>query len=730
MRKIFTLFAAMLLAITVNATERSVTAGEGNFSTAVSAASAGDVLVLANGDFTETVAVTIDKNLVIKAADNATPVINFKIGIEGGVRVRFIGIKFDASEITDNMIVAGDDAVSKYLYLENCSFSDYTADNALIICEAANKLDSVVVNNCTFSNIKRSCIYLANTSAVGLIITNSTFVNLVKGTNWNRAHIEALGASTRIEVDHCTFYNCQTMSTDYGVIGFQSDPCTNYLVQNCIFALPSDQANVRAIYLQQAGGYVKNCLTHHYTKSDAHPGIHSGPTISGCIDNTNPGFDDAAGGDFSLDDSSPAFNKGTDGKTLGDPRWWPVVSYPQTDFAAPGYNCTADDAIFISTTKYFLDESTDPNSICYNDENTPGPASWTIEATRACYIQATLDLGEKGSNWHNFEVKVLNEDGVTIDSISEGRPFVDEFGDKNTTKTISGKLAIPEAGIYTIQLLNNRHHSKSAVYKVTLTYLENFPSRPTVAAKGDWDSWTDELVFTPALSAKTASVKKTFTKGDELWFKMIIGGTYVRNSGENGWWFKRDANECSGITVTGDDKNMKFIADYTGEYTFTWTYETNKLTITFPEPEHENGWYLVGTFNEVNEWAVSALTPAKKFAVNPENNDEMIVTADLKVGDQFKAAYVYLDEITEYKPAGDNYTVVKDYEGDGKTIYFRILGGGGEGWFAGTLYVPKNEPTSIDNTVVGEKAVKFFENGQLFIQKDGKIYNLLGTIVK
>ena len=34
--------------------------------------------------------------------------------------------------------------------------------------------------------------------------------------------------------------------------------------------------------------------------------------------------------------------------------------------------------------------------------------------------------------------------------------------------------------------------------------------------------------------------------------------------------------------VTGTDGNMKFNADVTGEYTFTWTFTTNTLTITYP----------------------------------------------------------------------------------------------------------------------------------------------------
>ena len=39
-------------------------------------------------------------------------------------------------------------------------------------------------------------------------------------------------------------------------------------------------------------------------------------------------------------------------------------------------------------------------------------------------------------------------------------------------------------------------------------------------------------------------------------------------------------------------------------------------------------------------------------------------------------------------------------------------------------------PTSVDNTVDGKKAVKFIENGQLFIELNGHIYNVQGAVVR
>ena len=39
-------------------------------------------------------------------------------------------------------------------------------------------------------------------------------------------------------------------------------------------------------------------------------------------------------------------------------------------------------------------------------------------------------------------------------------------------------------------------------------------------------------------------------------------------------------------------------------------------------------------------------------------------------------------------------------------------------------------PTAIENTEAGVKAVKFFENGQLLIEKNGVIYNAQGTVIR
>lgn len=47
-----------------------------------------------------------------------------------------------------------------------------------------------------------------------------------------------------------------------------------------------------------------------------------------------------------------------------------------------------------------------------------------------------------------------------------------------------------------------------------------------------------------------------------------------------------------------------------------------------------------------------------------------------------------------------------------------------------TNETPASDPTALDNTEAAKTAVKFFQNGQLMIEKNGVIYNAQGAIVK
>ena len=99
---------------------------------------------------------------------------------------------------------------------------------------------------------------------------------------------------------------------------------------------------------------------------------------------------------------------------------------------------------------------------------------------------------------------------------------------------------------------------------------------PTVSAKGGWDSWAAEVVFVLADNKETATGALNLEPGNYE-FKVILNGGDWRS---NGYSYHREFTGAENITGNGD--NMVLQADVAGEYTLTWTFATNALNITFP----------------------------------------------------------------------------------------------------------------------------------------------------
>ena len=282
---------------------------------AVEAAWPGDEIVLAEGTYNESASIELDKNLTIKAADGASPVVVpvKDFAVSNGVNVTIQGIKFDGtSQSADNFIYAADNSANN-LTVEGCEF--YNIGNKVIYAGSDKKL-VCTVDDCYFhDNNTKSCIYIENTAALNLTVTNSTFANC---STSSRSTVESKTTSGVVTVDHCTFYNCTVESTDYGMIRFNS---SNTTVSNNIFAMPSSTAELRAIYFpDDENSYeIRHCLVYNLTK-DSNTGIRRG-TKTNCLF-IDPRFDDLANNKYSYDEDSPARAAATDGTDLGDPSWY------------------------------------------------------------------------------------------------------------------------------------------------------------------------------------------------------------------------------------------------------------------------------------------------------------------------------------------------------------------------------------------------------------------------
>ena len=304
---------------------------------------------------------------------------------------------------------------------------------------------------------------------------------------------------------------------------------------------------------------------------------------------------------------------------------------------------------------------------------------------------------------------------------------------KNAWPSDNYKLIIPEDGIYTITITFNEATKE---VKAVATKTGSAVVIPTIAMHGNFlGSWADTQNFTVAEGDATASLKLNLAAGNYE-FGMRIGSS--GNWTSNGVAFTRENNAAEVVAGQG---NLTLAADVAGEYTFTWTYATNTLAITFPDggepyvPTLANGYYLVGKIGGVDKWSAADLSADLLFARYMDNTEqeEYKLVVDLTEGDGIKVVKVENDAIVTWyiDGMGNEYVIDKNHAGAGKTVWFRPNKDGNEDWVLDkSLYVAPNGPTAIDNVEMVEKAVKLIENGQLFIIKNGVKYNVLGAAIR
>lgn len=337
MKKILFLMAVLLMAFTASAKTWNITDStcfEGKRSSCnlyvtlerSNGAQNGDTIVLADGEYIETISLPLNKSVYIKAAPNANPVIKMSgyFQMRASLRLEGIKFKFVGSEGNGYCVYFYENS-HKYVMAENCQFEDFT-QYAFSSWEKYH-IDSCIVNNCQFRNCKKASFYFAastlsnDTNACDYLkVTNSTFYNI--GLNEVavidlRNNNNSTAATSKLVVDHCTFYKCQ----GYERL-IQSYKSPDVHITNCIMMNPlvnGEVANPYATYVYGSSAVVDHNLNFQTKKQ-----YISGGTVTNKIE-LNPLFVDTATADFHFVTGSPAIGAGSDGSTLGDPRWATVA---------------------------------------------------------------------------------------------------------------------------------------------------------------------------------------------------------------------------------------------------------------------------------------------------------------------------------------------------------------------------------------------------------------------
>ena len=144
------------------------------------------------------------------------------------------------------------------------------------------------------------------------------------------------------------------------------------------------------------------------------------------------------------------------------------------------------------------------------------------------------------------------------------------------------ELAIPETAEYTITITFEPENENKVSAVATKTGEAEVD--PTAAVRGGFNGWAGGDM---ELSGDKKSASLTVALEAQTYeFKMVINEAWLGNGGT----VSREANKVEGLEVNTGNMNLQ--ADVAGDYTFTWTFETNTLAIQFPKKVDPNQMYV------------------------------------------------------------------------------------------------------------------------------------------
>ena len=178
MKRIGILLSLAFATISIAAGTITVVPGSDAVYEAISQAQAGDVLVLAEGEYQEANKLTIDKQLTIQAAEGAQPIIRMASRIETSASLTLQSIELIANSTGEAIrLVPGSEPYT--VAIKSCTLQGFTSKTIRVYAtdQEAAYVDSLVIDDCV---VKPSAgrgleASVANKQVNHLLIRNSTF---------------------------------------------------------------------------------------------------------------------------------------------------------------------------------------------------------------------------------------------------------------------------------------------------------------------------------------------------------------------------------------------------------------------------------------------------------------------------------------------------------------------------------------------------------------------------
>lgn len=373
------------------------------------------------------------------------------------------------------------------------------------------------------------------------------------------------------------------------------------------------------------------------------------------------------------------------------------------------------------------------DALTVNGNDIKAAKEFTVGTELKYTVVATFaEKAEAGIAWSAAEATAVDYEGAvnalpTLTNAASLEVAYESTNAEVAEIAANGDVTIKAAGTATIKAIfagNETYKAATVTYELTVSHV------PVVKLAGSFNDWTGALL-TPNEDYTEASVKVNFAADSWPLFKMIVDDQWrgLPMDGGNYYLFHRDWNT---VEISDAGENIQLKADFEGEYTFTWTYATNTLTITFPDmPEPE--YYIAGDFTS---WETNMAKMTEGAGMY-----KTTVTINATEPQEFKVVRVQGPYKTWYGLAGEstmtpenctnwiigggdaNIGLQPSYAGK-YTFYFNV------GDMQLTIDMPTEPGTALDNTEAGETAAKVMQNGQLLIIKNGKTFNAQGAVVK
>ncbi len=321
-----------------------------------------------------------------------------------------------------------------------------------------------------------------------------------------------------------------------------------------------------------------------------------------------------------------------------------IVYYPNTKI-----NATSNPIICAST---FLPD--DSETDLPEPEPDPTPEVYTVVGGSAEIFGSAWTPGETANDMTkqaDGTYKFVKENVTLAASNIEYKVVKDhKWGDGEYPTQGNQTLKIEESGVYDITFTYTVGISLTdeKTLKQAIVVLPTIELAGTMNGCDDWGACKKTL--TPAEDNLTASITVTLAP-QEYSFKIVKAGEWLGNKG------KMERNSSTGWTFEkldgGDETNCRIVADATGDYTFTWTYATNTLTVTYPA---ETGEEIQHTYTVVG--------PEAMFGTNWDPSNTANDMTKQEDGTYTKT----IENVTLAAEATNEYKIVRDHSWEWKEL--------------------------------------------------------------